>query len=114
MKLRCSAGHEYDTEAVTALGNPSEGERCPMELSYDRMHGSKYCRRVLREDKPHVQIIAHKRCGEWTWTLARVGFKGHESSKPLESSRSFLTKRAALADAKVIATNAGLNYSPNA
>jgi len=48
MKLVCSRGHIYDN---TTLFNQhlKAGDRCPMELSYDRLSGSTYCRRKLKE-----------------------------------------------------------------
>ncbi len=49
MILICSAGHRVDTR------HPFEhdrkpGDRCGMELSYDRIHGLTRCRRVLRAE----------------------------------------------------------------
>ncbi len=54
MKIQCSRGHEFDTKKISTLGQPREGDRCPMELSYDRMSGSRYCGRILRKpiEKP--------------------------------------------------------------
>ena len=54
MILVCSRGHRFDT---TDIGHQVEwgsnrlrvGGRCPMEMSYDRMSGSTYCRRILHE-----------------------------------------------------------------
>lgn len=48
MILRCSRGHEFDTVRDVWHGNLRDGGRCPMEMSYDRMDGSTYCRRILR------------------------------------------------------------------
>lgn len=53
-----------------------------------------------------ARIRAHKRNGEWTWTIG--------TSVPVESSRVFRTKREALADARILATNCGLIPDPNA
>jgi hypothetical protein len=64
--------------------------------------------------KPQMQIILNKRYGEWTWTLARVGFKGHPTRKPLESSRVFADRAEALTDAKKLCDGLGYSYSPNA
>ena len=63
--------------------------------------------------KPRMQIILHQRCGEWTWTLARVGFKGHPTPQPVESSRVFTDRAEALADAKKLCEGLGYSYSPN-
>ena len=50
--VKCSAGHKYDLSLMATRfmhGDPKEGGRCPMVLSYDRLcGGSKTCRRVLR------------------------------------------------------------------
>ena len=48
MILECSAGHKFDT-SHPYYRHLRIGDRCPMELSYDRLTGSKYCRRKLRE-----------------------------------------------------------------
>jgi hypothetical protein len=53
MILVCSAKHEFNTED---MGHRVEygdyamrvGGRCPMVMSYDRMSGTKYCRRILK------------------------------------------------------------------
>ncbi len=57
MILVCSAGHRWDTELPFQQRKP--GERCRMELSYDRMSGSTYCRRVLREEKDGKSSFSH-------------------------------------------------------
>lgn len=52
MILVCSAGHEWNTDDFqTRFYHPQlkAGGRCPAELSYDRLYGSQYCRRVLRQ-----------------------------------------------------------------
>ncbi len=54
MLLRCSAGHIVDTNDVghrITYGDNRMvvGGRCPMVMSYDRMEGTRYCRRILRE-----------------------------------------------------------------
>jgi len=58
--VRCSAGHEYDLSLLATRflhGDPKEGGRCPMILSYDKLcGGSKTCRRVLRRsDIPNTK-----------------------------------------------------------
>jgi len=50
MILECSAGHKWNTEEIPNPGL-KPGARCPMEISYDAIHGSTYCRRVLKEVK---------------------------------------------------------------
>ena len=55
MILVCSRGHKFDTDDI---GHRVEwgdnrlevGGRCPMLIEYNRMSGSKYCRRVLHND----------------------------------------------------------------
>lgn len=55
MILLCSRGHKFDT---TDMGHRAAwgdnrlvvGGRCPMALSYDRISGTTYCRRVLRKE----------------------------------------------------------------
>ncbi len=54
MILVCSRGHQFDTTDIghrVQWGDNRlvEGGRCPMLMSYDRMGGSVYCRRVLHE-----------------------------------------------------------------
>lgn len=53
MKLRCSAGHEWNSEKVSDQwwkGPKKPGDRCGEELRYDRLAGgTTRCRRVLRE-----------------------------------------------------------------
>jgi len=49
--LVCSSGHVFDlSDFQTKFYHPyiAPGKKCPMEISYDRMNGSKYCRRKLR------------------------------------------------------------------
>ncbi|MDD4873901.1 MAG: hypothetical protein PHE15_02860 [Dehalococcoidales bacterium] len=48
MILECSRGHRFDTESIS-YRDLKEGDRCPVEISYDRMTGLTYCRRVLHE-----------------------------------------------------------------
>lgn len=53
MKLRCSAGHEYDTENTAHRwwkGERKEGDKCPEVLSYDVMARpkTKRCNRTLK------------------------------------------------------------------
>ena len=48
MKLRCSRGCEFDTTRPF-YKDLKEGDRCPNVISYDRIYGSTYCRRILRE-----------------------------------------------------------------
>lgn len=50
MILTCSRGHVLDT-ALPFDAHLQSGMRCPRELSYDRMMGSTYCRRILRVQK---------------------------------------------------------------
>jgi hypothetical protein len=59
-----------------------------------------------------MQIILHQRCGEWTWTLSRIGFTGHPNPKPLESSRAFADRAEALTDAKKLCDNLGYFIAP--
>lgn len=47
-KLRCSRGHEYPLNDIR-YRHFEKGMRCPMQMSYDRMFGSVYCRRILQE-----------------------------------------------------------------
>ncbi len=59
MLLICSRGHLYDKTNLF-YGHLREGMRCPMLMSYNRMDGGRYCRRILKEKKkgdkyePHV------------------------------------------------------------
>lgn len=50
MILVCSQGHEFDT-SVAPFRSFKEGERCPMETSFDHTGLSAYCRRMLREQE---------------------------------------------------------------
>lgn len=45
--LQCSHGHKYSTKNVWHK-HFIEGMRCPMTISYDRLSGSTYCRRILK------------------------------------------------------------------
>lgn len=52
--LRCSAGHVIDPDTDNLWkrhrhGLKKPGDRCGEEISYERMKGSVYCRRVLKE-----------------------------------------------------------------
>jgi hypothetical protein len=54
MILACSAGHEWETDHIQTRMNHGDlkpRDRCPMLMSYDRMSGSTYCRRILKERK---------------------------------------------------------------
>jgi hypothetical protein len=60
MILYCSGKHVWDTmDMQTRLTHNSMkvGGRCPGLMSYDRMSGSTYCRRVLKEIKPGETVI---------------------------------------------------------
>lgn len=59
MKLSCSRGHEFDT-AHPFFCNLRVGDRCPMEMTYDRIGGSTYCRRVLKESRSHLPLHPEK------------------------------------------------------
>lgn len=64
MILRCSKGHTIDTESFNDIfygrSFKKPGGRCSMLISYDRMCGSVYCRRVLKEVKNN-EISTSKR-----------------------------------------------------
>ena len=54
MRLICSRGHVLDTTDVSHRVSFGDnrlvlGGRCPMLMSYDRLHGSTYCGRVLKK-----------------------------------------------------------------
>ncbi len=61
MILVCSRGHKFDTnDSQDSFYHPyvKDGTRCPMLMSYDRMSGSEYCRRILHEDgKKRVRVV---------------------------------------------------------
>ena len=62
MILTCSRGHKFDTDDLqTNIHHDSlkVGGRCPMEMSYDRMSGSTYCRRILHD--ANVQSISQRK-----------------------------------------------------
>jgi hypothetical protein len=103
MKLQCSAGHQWDSEKASDRwwkGDKNPGDRCGMELAYDRMSGTRRCARTLK--KP-VEIVAIQRNGEWTWKM--IG------EKPMESSREFPNESAAIKDGRKIAKGCGLFVS---
>lgn len=57
MKIECSAGHKYDISTLAGrmqCGDRKPGQRCGMVLTYDRMYGSTYCRRILRETRADI------------------------------------------------------------
>jgi hypothetical protein len=50
--LACSAGHKWTDEKMSDRwwrGEKKAGDRCGMELSYDRVAGTRRCRCVLRK-----------------------------------------------------------------
>jgi len=54
MILKCSRGHRFDTDDLVARVTFGDnhlriGAKCPMVMTYDRLIGTGYCRRVLRE-----------------------------------------------------------------
>ena len=49
MLLICTRGHKFDTSKNIWHRGLKPGDKCPMLLSYDRVGGSSYCGRVLRE-----------------------------------------------------------------
>lgn len=54
MKLICSAGHLYDTENISHVwwrGERKCGGNCPEVMSYDRMNGTRRCKRRLVDTK---------------------------------------------------------------
>ena len=56
MILKCSAGHSFDTKDIGHLvawgqNRLVAGGKCPMLMSYDRIGGSSYCGRILKEVK---------------------------------------------------------------
>jgi len=56
MKLECSRGHKLDSSNMghrIAFGDNRliPGGRCPMLMSYNRLDGSTYCRRILKKKK---------------------------------------------------------------
>jgi hypothetical protein len=60
MKLICSAGHEFDSNNMSQRISYGDdrlrvGGRCPALLAYDRLSGSRYCGRLLREKKENNQ-----------------------------------------------------------
>jgi hypothetical protein len=61
MQLRCSAGHIFNTADISHRVTYGDdrmvvGGQCPMVMEYDRMSGTKYCRRVLREWIPFEKV----------------------------------------------------------
>lgn len=60
MKLVCSRGHEFDTSRPLHR-HLRVGDRCPMEMSYDRLDGSTYCRRILKAPKVGLRISLERR-----------------------------------------------------
>jgi hypothetical protein len=61
MILVCSRGHEFNTENIghrVTWGDNRliKGGRCPMLMSYDRMSGSTYCQRVLKEKVENDEV----------------------------------------------------------
>ena len=59
MILVCSAGHRFDLSNIgvrVSFGDNAlrVGGRCPMVMEYDRMTGTKYCRRVLKEERNEI------------------------------------------------------------
>lgn len=55
MKLQCPAGHKWDDAKASDRwwkGDKKPGDRCGEELSYDRMSGTRRCRRVLHKASP--------------------------------------------------------------
>ena len=65
MKLKCSRGCTYDTDNIMSR-SLKPGDKCPNELSYDRMHvpATTYCQRVLNPicDKCGEVIKKRKSC----------------------------------------------------
>lgn len=52
MKISCSRGHIYDLDTFRGkwdAAGKTAGCRCGMVMSYDRMTGSTYCGRILKE-----------------------------------------------------------------
>ncbi len=51
MILRCSAGHQIDTESLRLDGRQYKkpGDKCGEIVSYDRVDGTVYCQRRLKE-----------------------------------------------------------------
>lgn len=52
--LICSRGHIWKTKTLAdrfAHGGKKDGDRCPMVMAYDRVDGTRYCGRVLKEQK---------------------------------------------------------------
>lgn len=60
MILVCSRGCKFDTTRPFS-GRLKPGDRCPMVLSYDRMRGSTYCRRILREEEEQLMVLEKMR-----------------------------------------------------
>jgi hypothetical protein len=56
MILVCSRGCEWDTRDPRNR-HLKPGMRCPNVLSYDRMNGTTYCRRILKEKADEVPQV---------------------------------------------------------
>jgi hypothetical protein len=66
MILVCSRGCVWNTNDLQTRMNHGDlkpGQRCPMVISYDRMSGSTYCQRILKEksDKYEMRRMRNSR-----------------------------------------------------
>lgn len=77
MLLICSRGHSFDTtHPFNRYLRP--GDRCPMLMRYDRIGGSTYCRRVLRESTTR---------GSSNLTKEAMHPRGHEEEAQIGEDR---------------------------
>lgn len=97
MILICSRGHEYDTERWPWWSHLRPGKRCPAELNYDRMTGSTYCRRVLKEKKEEkvTEIAPQELMNSYRAELARLYGERIASATHLHYCRGWFYLRLA-------------------
>lgn len=91
MIIECSNGHRFDIstfEGRMQCGDKRPGDRCGVCTSYDRMSGSKYCGRVLKQI---CFISAYKNNMGWFYKIT--------ADKTIESSIGYKTKEKALKEA---------------
>lgn len=61
-RLICSRAHIFYMDGLEYeyfYRELKEGDECPMEISYDKVNGSKYCRRILKDfDKIDIKLVS--------------------------------------------------------
>lgn len=88
MIIECSNGHRFDLSNLAGraqCGDRRPGDRCGVCVEYDRISGSTYCRRVLKQ-VGYVSVFKER--GEWFWRI--------ETDTITQSSVGYTTRKRAV------------------